>query len=186
MKIIFTKLSVLFCSLLVCLSGNAQIPNWQWANGIGGLGDDVGMMVAADSLGNVYTTGFFTGTVDFDPGPAIFNLTAAGNSDIFILKLDNAGDFMWAKAIGGTATDEGKSIAFDNTGNIYITGSFNLTADFDPGAATLNLTAVGNNDIFLLKLNTAGNFIWAKAIGGLNSDIGYSIGVDDNENVYTT
>ena len=88
MKIIFTKLSVLFCSLLFCLNGNAQIPNWQWANGIGSLGDDGGMLVAADSSGNVYTTGYFTGTVDFDPGPAIFNLTAAGNSDIFILKLD--------------------------------------------------------------------------------------------------
>ena len=96
-----------------------------------------------DASGNVYTTGYFQGTVDFDPGAGTFNLTSAGLQDIFISKLDAAGNFVWAKQLGGTLNDVGYSIALDTSGNVYTTGFFRDTVDFDPGAGTFNLTPAG-------------------------------------------
>jgi hypothetical protein len=72
------KFTFLFLTSVCCLNSNAQVPNWQWAKSVGSTGYDVGLNIATDTLGNVYTTGYYEGTVDFDPGPAIFNLTAVG------------------------------------------------------------------------------------------------------------
>src|SRR3989344_5911709 len=101
MKKIVLFISCLFCFVLT----NAQTPNFEWAKSIGGTSADVGKSIAVDALGNVYTTGYFAGTVDFDPGPGIFNLTTtnfSGFPDIFISKLDEFGNFLWAKNIGDT------------------------------------------------------------------------------------
>jgi len=158
-----------------------------WAKAMGGTDYDFGYGVAADGAGNVYTTGSFQETVDFDPGAGTFNLTAAGSSGIFVSKLDVNGDFVWAKAMGGTSYDHGgRGIAVDGAGNVYTTGCFWGTADFDPGAGTFNLTAAGIGDIFVSKLDAGGDFVWAKAMGGTNGDYGYEIAVDGAGNVYTT
>src|SRR5678815_2255104 len=87
----------------------AQSPNWLWAKQLYGTAhDEYGWSVAVDPHnGDVYTTIYFFGTVDFDPGPGVFNLTSAGGSDIFISKLDSAGNFIWEKKIGGIGNDEG-------------------------------------------------------------------------------
>src|SRR5947207_348992 len=77
----------------------------------------------------------------------------------------------WAKQMGGTGNEYGYSIALDASGNVYTTGSFNSTVDFDPGAGIFNLTPAGE-DIFISKLDAAGNFVWAKAMNG--SGIGHS------------
>ncbi|HEY9851284.1 MAG TPA: DUF4347 domain-containing protein [Leptolyngbyaceae cyanobacterium] len=128
-----------------------------WAKKIGGTITDVGKSIAVDSNGNIYTTGSFSGTVDFDPGAGTANLTSAGFSDIFISKFDSAGNYVWAKNIGGTGNDYGNSIAVDSNGNTYTTGYFSGTGDFDPGAGTANLTSAGGSDIFILKLGDAVN-----------------------------
>lgn len=79
-------------------------------------------------------------------------------------------NFLWAKQMSGATTDEGYSIAVDANGNVYTTGAFTGTADFnpstDPNTGTYNLTAVGNYDIFVSKLDASGNFVWAKQFGG--------------------
>jgi len=153
---------------------------------MGGTSVDLGYSVAADGFGNVYTAGYFSGTVDFDPGAGIVNLVSAGGSDIFISKLDAAGNFVWAKNMGGTGNDQGNSIAVDASGNVYTTGYFQGTADFNPGTEIVNLVFTGGNDIFISKIDAAGNFVWAKSMGGINSDVGFSIAVDGSGNVYTT
>lgn len=104
------------------------------------------------------------GTADFNPGTGTANLTTAGQSDIYISKLDADGNFLWAKRIGGNSWDDGSGISLDATGNIYVTGHFSGTVDFDPGAGTANLTSAGNYDIFICKLDAAGNFLWAKKL----------------------
>ncbi len=72
---------------------------------MGGPGRDVGNSIAVDANGFVYTTGSFAGTVDFNPAPAITsNITSAGGSDIFISKLDAAGNFVVARQMGGEGT----------------------------------------------------------------------------------
>ncbi len=161
--------------------------NYVWAKQIGGTGLDAAYAIALDNFGNVYTTGSFVGTVDFDPGPGTTNLVSQGtNADIFISKLDATGNYVWAKRMGGPLADQGNSIAVDNAGNVYTTGSFNNTANFDPGSGTANLTTAGGNDIFISKLDAAGNYVWAKRIGGTGLDQGNSIAVDNAGNVYTT
>ena len=160
--------------------------NLVWAKAMGGTGADFGNGIALDATGNVYTTGYFNGTADFDPNAGVLNLTSAGSNDIFVSKLDATGNLVWAKGMGGTATDIGNGIAVDATGSVYTTGYFQGTADFDPNAAVLNLTSAGSLDVFVSKLDASGNLIWAKAIGDTANDIGFGINLDATGNVYTT
>jgi len=162
--------------------------NFIWVKQMGGnnVAEPGGASTIIDASGNVYTTSRFSGTAEFDPGPGVFNLSSVGEHDIFVSKLDAAGNFVWAKRIGGIGVDLSYSIAVDVTGNIYTTGFFSGTADFDPGAGVFNLNSFGNADIFICKLNGAGNFIWAKQMGGSDGDVAYSITADPSGNVYTT
>jgi hypothetical protein len=178
-----TKLTTI-AALLLTVGSYAQ--TFEWAKSFGSSQDDQGTSITVDASGNIYTTGFFRNTVDFDPGVGTANLTAVGGNDIFIQKLDASGNFIWAKSFGGGVDDYGYSIAVDASGNVYTTGSFRITVDFDPGAGTANFTSVGGNDIFVQKLDASGNFIWAKSFGGSSADYGYSITVDVSGNVYTT
>ena len=158
--------------------------NFVWAKSFGAGSDDDATGVAVDASGNVYTTGTFRSTVDFDPGAGISNLTAV-QPDVFVSKLDSSGNFVWAKSFGGTSTDNGNAIAIDASGNVYTTGYFYVTADFDPGAGIENLTSTGLQDVFVSKLDSSGNFVWAKRLGGTNTDNGNAIAVDASGNVYT-
>jgi len=160
--------------------------NFVWARTMGGAGNDncYGMALAGD--GSVYTTGYFNGTVDFDPGGGTFNRTSAGGVDIFVSKLDSDGNFLWAGAIGGAADDRGYRIAVAADGSVYTTGYFGGTVNFDPGAGTFNLTSAGASDIFVCRLDSAGNFVWARAVGGTTADEGVSIAVAADGSLYTT
>jgi hypothetical protein len=160
--------------------------NFVWAKCIGGAAYDVGNCIAVDASGNVYTIGFFQGTVDFDPGINIYNLVSNGLADIFVSKLDVSGNFAWAKSMGSTGSDWGNSIAVDASGNVYTTGFFEGTVDFNFGTGTQNLTSAGYFDIFTSKLDAVGNFVWAKNMGGPGNDYGEAISVDGSGNVYTT
>jgi hypothetical protein len=175
--------AAMLLSPLTALAGDGD---FVWAKQMGGTDYDVGQGIAVDMAGNVYTTGYFQGTADFDPGPGSFNLTSTGNEDIFVSKLDSAGNLVWAKQMGGTSGDAGQDIAVDAAGNVYTTGFFYSTVDFDPGPGTFNLTSTGDTDIFVSKLDSAGNFVWAKQMGGTDPDAGYDIAVDAAGNVYTT
>lgn len=162
--------------------------NFIWAKKIGGPGSDQSYSIATDASGNVYTTGYFTETADFDPGEGEAILNSIGTFDIFIQKLDPDGNYLWVRQMGGGSTDFGSSIFVDALGNLYTTGRFRETVDFDPGIETANLSAQGG-DIFIQKLDANGNFLWVKQIGGTAfgpSSLGISITVDDTGNVYTT
>jgi len=160
--------------------------NFVWAKAMGGISEDIGQAISVDTLGNVYTTGWFNNTADFDPGAGTALLTSTGSADIFVSKLDSNGNFVWAGAMGGPTADVGYDIAIDASGNVYTTGGFNNTADFDPGAGTFNLTSAGNEDIFISKLNSSGSFVWAKAMGGPSTDYGYDIAISPTGAVHTT
>src|SRR5690606_10447503 len=99
-----------------------------------------GVSVAADSNGHVYCVGYFRDTVDFDPGPGVTNLIAAATRNIFITKLDSAGHLVWAKQIAGTGWGECNAITIN--GDLYLTGSFLGTLDFDPGPGNNDLSSV--------------------------------------------
>lgn len=125
-----------------------------WAARWGGSGadEDTGLDVAVDDSGNVYTTGVFVNTVDFDPGPATFTMNSAGDRDVFVSKLDSAGNHLWARQLGGSSEDVGIGIAVDGGGNVHCTGYFEGTADFDPGAGPYDISSAGGRDIFLSQI----------------------------------
>ncbi len=160
--------------------------NFVWAKNMGGNPTDYGNDIAIDQASNVVTVGFFSGTADFDPGLGVFNLISSGGTDVFISKLDASGNFVWAKQLGGSLQDDGRSIAVDALGNIYCSGLFYGTTDFDPGPGTYNLTSAGAADIFVSKIDSSGNFVWAKRMGSTSDDVSYAIATDTSENIYTT
>jgi PKD repeat protein len=161
--------------------------NFIWVKGMGGWDTDIGYSIAIDTNENVYSTGYFKSTVDFNPNTGLFNLTSNGNQDIFIQKLDSSGNFLWAKSLGGSDTDKGNYIDTDNYGNFYITGDFkSATIDFDPGLGISSHSSNGDYDIFVIKLDSNGSLIWSKTMGSSSYDYGNSLDIDDQGNVYTT
>ncbi len=167
----------------------AQIPTHDWVKSVGGNGYEYGNAIKVDENGNSYTLGIFRSTTDFDPSSNTFILSPNGDTDIFLLKLDINGNFLWCVSFGGGApsesyNDTGTDLVIDNSGNLYLTGYFKGTCDFNPGLGVFNLTSNGGSDIFILKLNSNGNFLWAKSIGGSFNDISTSIDLDKNNNIY--
>ena len=157
-----------------------------WAKTIGDFRYQAGNALTLDASGNIYVTGIFFGTTDFDPGPGVANLISAGNEDIFVCKYDNTGNFIWAKRFGGPTNEFCNTIKLDGAGNIYINGYFENTADFDPGTGVFNLVSAGASDIFICKLNSDGLLQWARQIGGPSADVAFDIDLDEQDNVYST
>lgn len=177
------KIILLFSTLFV-LKSHSQ--TFGWAKSCGGGSNEQGQGVVVDANGNVYSTGYFTGSGDFDPGPGTQSLTSAGAEDVYISKLDASGNLVWVKSVGGTGPQRAWAIALDDSGYVYITGDFNNTCDFDPNAGIANITSLGGSDIFVLKLNSSGNYVWAKRMGGSSSETALSIAVDTLGSVLTT
>lgn len=157
-----------------------------WVRSFGGRSDDTVYLIAADAEGNIYTAGDLSGTVDFDPGPGVFQLTSAGETDVFVQKMDAGGNFLWAKSFGGSLTDAVFSLHIDAAGNVYTTGEFQGTVDFDPDSGVTGLTASSTRDVFVHKMDASGNLIWVRAFGGYWHDTGHGIATDAAGNVYTT
>ena len=196
-----------------------------------------GKCISLDNSGNVYTAGFFGGTVDFDPGPDTFNVTGSSYT-VFLSKLNNQGEFVWVKTfaaksinsisifndtsiyLGGTDGSPNHdnsyvekrdssgnlkwikrfdgvsdnfiySISTDSGGNVYSTGCFHGLVDFDPGIDTFDLVASSSAEIFVSKLNSDGELIWAKQMTCISPGSGYrsygsDIIVDKDENICLT
>lgn len=159
--------------------------NFLWVKQIAGPDVEKINSLATDPSGNIYSCGYFKGTVDFNPDRKLkYNLTSYGSEDVFVEKFNGNGDFLWAKQIGGAANDGSTSITLDNSNNPYITGYFWGTADFNPGAATYNMTPYGGDDAYILKLTSVGDFGWAKQLGGPSWDAGHEVVLDNAGNIY--
>lgn len=152
--------------------------NWMQTGG-GGFHDE-SFDVETDASGNIYTTGYVTSATVFGGN---LNVTTNGYSDVYISKSNSNGSYLWVKTFGGTSADRGLDLTLDNAGNIYVTGYFNGTATF----GNITLSAVNNSqDIFVVKLDNAGNVIWAISEGGSEVDIAYAVEVDNLGNVIVT
>lgn len=165
------KFITVFILCIFCSNFYAQNIQLDWATPFGSkAGDEESKSIDVDVQGNIYTTGYFSGTVDFDPSSSVtYNLTSGGGKDIFVMKQGPSGNLIWAKQIGAGYQEEGNSIKVDKSGNVYVTGYFNASVDFDPGNGTAFMSANGNlaayGDAFLLKLSNAANYLWANHIG---------------------
>ena len=152
---------------------------WQWV--IQGSGTDIkqGNGIAVDNLGNAYVTGGFNSRT-----LTLGNIVVTNHRDTvfdgFVAKVSPEGQWLWADRFGGINADGGSSIAVDTTGNIYLTGYFNTTAYF----GNLALTSSGGYDTFAAKLDSTGNWLWARKAGGAGFDEGLGISLDANSNVF--
>lgn len=171
---------------LTLTTGNIYSQEFSWAKSMGSFSVDRAQAVVTDPEGNVYSTGIFSSTGDFDPGNGVTNLSSAGNYDIFIQKLDPAGNLIWVKQIGGIMDDVPYGMEIDSDDNIFIAGYFSDQVDFDPGAGTTLLSTAGNYDAFILKLDSGGNFVWGNKIGSALGDYAHDVTIDEAGNVYVT
>ncbi|MEO5571056.1 MAG: SBBP repeat-containing protein, partial [Bacteroidia bacterium] len=177
MIINFTKIFFsIVLALLFSISVSAQ-KNWLWHNG--GAGNDEALDNAIDQNGNIFTTGYFSLTAQFNT----ISLSSIGSGDIFISKQDSNGLYQWAVQAGSSGSDRANSIATDNSGNVFIAGFFTGSASF--GAITLT-SSNNSQDVFVAKLDAAGNFIWANKFGGSDIDLALAINADLNGNVVVT
>ncbi len=154
-----------------------------WAKSFGGSSEEYSSSLAISNTGNLYITGQFDGTVDFNPNAGTFSLTS-NSYDMFASALDNNGQFLWAISIGGSGIDDGTDIEIDSTSNLYITGVFYNTVDFDPGTGIQEKVGVGGSDIYVLKLNSIGELAWVSTIGGAGGDFANNIELDSSQDIY--
>jgi hypothetical protein len=157
-----------------------------WHATIGGTDFDEIWSIDTDNEGNLLAFGYFSGTVDLDPGIETQNFISNGSDDLFIQKFDTNGALIWVKTFGGSEFENSYGLTCDALGNIIVVGDFFNTVDFNPGTEVSNLTSAGNNDIYYLKLNSDGEFVWVIRIGATFSQAGYALTTDMNNNVLST
>lgn len=156
---------------------------FDWATKTGSTGNDAVSAIDHDQSGNIIEAGYFSGTVDFDPGSGTSNLSSSGAYDIFVRKLDFNGNLLWAVKAGGTGNDVGWDVAVDSAGSVYVTGYFINSVDFDPGTGTSNQNGGTAGSPFVWKLNSTGSFAWVAALtGGSTLNEGRGIAIDANGN----
>ena len=182
MKTNFIALIFLFISTI----SFPQPPTFNWANTIPGTVESIQRGMVVDAAGNVFITGMFFGTVDFDPGVGVANITPVPyGCNVYIAKYDINGNYLWAKNIPITASYGGGGITIDASNNVFITGYFSGTnQDFDPNAGTAYLNSAGGNDIYFAKYDANGNYLWAKQLGSTGDDRGIEISTDATGNVF--
>src|SRR6185436_2531562 len=150
-----------------------------WALALGGPGADEARTVAILPEGDLFIVGSFSGTADFDPGPNRTELTSAGATDVFVLRLTPKGELVWARRLGGPQIDTGVDVAVDTRG-VYVAGSFQGTLEAGPS----HLASAGKTDGFVAKLDLAGAPQWAQRIGGPQEDDARSVAVETGGEIW--
>lgn len=159
--------------------------NHVWSNSYGAGNGDIGWGIDSDASDNIYVTGVFKNTIEFESGNASSMHTSLGMSDGFILKLNSAGAYQWSKVFGSSSDDTSKGVTVGPSNAIYVTGFYEGTVDFNPGAGISNETSNGNGDAFLLKLNASGDFQWVNSLGGIeDGDKGKYVTFDADDNIF--
>ena len=174
---------ILFIVLLISNFSLAQEQQFEWMKSIGGTSYDHGYKITTDDDGNVYTIGSFDETVDFNPNAGIYNLTSEGEEDIFIQKMDMYGTLIWVKQISGDEIKGASSISIDSNKNIYISGAFAGSVDFDPDTSESIYTSNGLYDAFVLKIDSIGNFVWIRQFIGDDRSNATKVLIDENGNI---
>jgi hypothetical protein len=163
--------------------------NHRWAHHFGGWVDDFAFGCEVDNYGNVCIAGRFNDQMDFDPGPGedIHDENIEGN--MYLAKYEEDGDFVWAKAFG---SGDAFRIDYDSSNNIYLSGVWGGTSQFDPDNFTEERVAAGARDCYLSKFDQDGAFQWVLtwdsiAPGDTTSGyIGHHVHVDENDYIYCT
>ncbi|MBN8678290.1 MAG: T9SS type A sorting domain-containing protein [Chitinophagales bacterium] len=146
-----------------------------WARSIGGAQDDEVRARELDAQGRLVVAGNFAGTVDFDPGPGQLTLVADSGSNVFAFCLDNNGSLVWANNLGAAVADNNNqslaALATDHSGNTTALLNFTGQRDADPGPGVLMFEADTGLALIILRLQSNGQLLSAKMLGGTGGDI---------------
>lgn len=167
--------------IVIATISSLTAQNLEWVKSLSGDNDFANTIkIVTDLDENAYILGTFFGTIDFDPGDDIFELTTSNSGTSFLLKLDESGNFVWVKTLHGS-TD----IEIDNLGNLTLFGNFINSIDFDPGNGVHILTSLGTNEpeSYILRLNSSGEFIWVKQTDRIGN---ISMKIDFGGNIFIT
>lgn len=153
--------------------------NLLWAAGFGNTQNEIMEEIFSDYSGNIYCSGTFTGTVDFDPGPTVNSFASAnGSADIFLSKFNSNGIYQWTNHFtSNSVSDMPYDLTCDIYDNVYLIGNYGSIIDADPGPGVFNLSTLGGNynGIILGKYSPSGNLLSAFSIGGTGYDWGSQI-----------
>ena len=146
--------------------------NLIWMKKIGGPGVDIGAPggISIDNLNNIYIAGNAGVNCDYDPNAGTVTHIMNGTTDWFVAKYDNNGNHILSFTVGGTGQDQAHRLTTDNQQNIYVTGWFRISANFNPNGTALTLTGNctgGGHDGYIAKYNSSGICQWAKQFGGV-------------------
>ncbi len=151
-----------------------------WARKFGGSGY-TRVTATASNATNVFAAGFFQGTGSFGGT----TLTSNGSNDIFVLKLDTTnGNVVWAKSFGSANVDNGWAVAVDASGNVFFAGEYRASFALRSGTNPIVLKAPSGYDLFIAKLDTNGNPLWAARGGGGSDERIRALSTDAAGNVY--
>lgn len=150
----------------------------------GGVADNHLIDIKTDNSGAVYLVGNFNYQTDFCPGPEVFMVQTVGFVDAYMLKLNNEYQFEWVYPFGGEDLDDCASVWLDENNDIYLTGVFYYSVDFDAGPGEFIVESWGDGDNYLLKINSAGEFEWVVTGGNADGDYGISLIQDDSGNIF--
>jgi hypothetical protein len=173
------KYIILALLLTLFIGLNSQVQDWIWAQRGGGTDSESSQDIAIDSNGNLYIVGSFGGTGSTATFGS-FSITSLAASNAYVAKLSPSGVWQWAKLVSSTTMHYGNGITVDSNGNCFVTGRFGGTASF----GSTNLTTYGSSDAFIAKLDSNGNWLWAKKAGGTSADYAYSVSTDMSGNCY--
>jgi hypothetical protein len=158
----------------------------KWAKQISGSSTERAEKMERDNNGNLYLTGSYRGILDVDPGSAVNNFTATGTQgDAFLIKLDSNGIFKWARDFKGSYHTVGYSVEMSPSGHLYMTGTLEDVTDLDPspGVDSHTTTSTNDHDAFICKLDTIGNFYWAKVISTPGHEVFQGAAFKSNGNI---
>jgi hypothetical protein len=151
---------------------------WLWTSTGGGTNTDEGRSVAIDSAANCYVTGVFFNSATFGTNV----VTSRGQTDVVVAKANAGGEWLWARSFGGSGFDESRAVAVTVSGECYVTGFFNGTAEF----SETNLVTRGGSDIFVAKFGANGDLLWVQQAGGTDADEGHAVVLDAAGNLHLT
>lgn len=160
-----------------------------WGYVVGGVGLSQGgeqaNSVDVDSNGNIYVTGYFYSTIDFDASSGVANLTATGAQSVFVMKLNSNGAFQWVYQLGGDGTTRRSWLEVDSADNVVLVADVvgSTTIDIDPTSGVQNITGYWTEQTAIIKLTSAGAFVWAKSFAGAATNAANDLFIDSSDNI---
>lgn len=171
-------------SFVICLD---EAGNFMWGNLIQSAGEEDIVGIECNQYNELFVTGSFGGTTEVQVNEEeVIVLENQGGLDIYIAMIDVFGEFEWFEIIGSETDEKSHSLDVDDFGNIYLTGEFESSVDFDPSSGTYYLYSEGLLDAFALGLNTSGDMIWCSQMGSGGNDCGYGIHGTIESDVFVT